>query len=167
MLTCVACASPEASNGPSALEPDDDPRGVLPVDTTLVLSPKEAALWEYRRTVDADLNADGKAERLVLAADVAVNEGGQPLWEDGHRWVVYVEEDSSRTLLYASLVQLGNVEATVTELEGALHVTIYERGPYRRQAWEVEYDGYGAVQLVGRAGGMVWDPRSGILEPSL
>jgi hypothetical protein len=144
VLTCAACAAPEEPRVPAAPEAapeaNAEPGIAVPVDSALAGASDEVASWQYRRAAEADLDADGQPERLVLTADAALGAGGEPMWEDGQRWAVYVESaDTLRTLLYARFVQFGSVEAAVTEGEGAPHVTIIERGPHRRQAWEVAY----------------------------
>jgi len=36
---------------------------------------------------------------------------GIPLWEDGHRWDVIVEDGDARTLLYGAFVPNGDADA--------------------------------------------------------
>jgi hypothetical protein len=66
-----------------------------------------------------------------------------PLWEDAHRWAVYVEpEKGERTLLYGGLVPNGFTEAAVLQ-EDQDHrrkVLVQERTPQQVRAMEVEYD---------------------------
>ena len=127
------------------------PQTAAPVDTARVHA-AEVGGWGYRREVSADLDGDGKLERLVIAADVAMGPTG-PLWEDAHRWAVYVEpEKGERTLLYGGLVPNGFTEAAVLQ-EDQDHrrkVLVQERTPQQVRAMEVEYD-KGKARLVSSA----------------
>ena len=71
---------------------------------------------------------------------------GQPLWDDGQPWQVYVEEPTGElTLLFARYVQLGTVTARVTLHEPDLPtaVLIIEHLPDGITLYEVEYRGPG------------------------
>jgi hypothetical protein len=111
--------------------------------------------WEYRTTVVADLDADGVPERLILTSDVYVTEDGEPMWEDGHRWGVYVEEDDGkRTLVYGAFVPFGVVDAGVEVADSAQgrRIVILERGPTRARLLVAAYDGPGQVRRVEGTG---------------
>lgn len=125
------------------------------VDTARVTSVDTVAAWSYRRTLVADLDSDGVPERLVLTSDVYVAEDGEPMWEDGHRWAVYVEEDDGgRTLVYGAFVHLGTVEAAVSTgvSDRTRRIVILERGPTRARLLVAAYDGPGLHRLVEATG---------------
>jgi hypothetical protein len=88
----------------------------------------------------------------VIAADVAMGPTG-PLWEDAHRWAVYVEPPKGeRTLLYGALVPNGFTEAAVLG-EGddkRRKVLIQERTQEQVRSFEVEYD-HGKARLSSAA----------------
>lgn len=138
-----------------------------PVDSALVGSVDAVAGWAYRRGVEADLDADGGRERLVVAADVTLDAAGRPLWEDGHRWAVYVESpEGRRTLLYSAFVPNGFAEAALLEPDGGRrHVLVRERTPARVRDVEVEYTGPGAAHSTSSAEYRVelWLPGSAAL----
>ena len=120
---------------------ESNPLEAAPVDTARVKS-AEVPSWGYRREISADLDGDRKLERIVIAADVRVGPSG-PLWEDGHRWAVYVEpEKGARTMLYGAFVPNGFAEAAVTapDDDGKRRVLVQERTPQQVRALEVEYD---------------------------
>src|SRR5687767_16031769 len=48
--------------------------------------------WTYQQRVRANLDADGADETIVLIADVTSESRGRPLWDDRHRWEVYVAQ---------------------------------------------------------------------------
>lgn len=141
----TACANPATPPGPQEPNPLEAP----PVDAARVASPEVAAAFSYRRDVAADLDGDGRAERVVIASDVTLSPNGAPLWEDGHRWAVYVETaDGRRTLLYAAFVPNGFAEAAVlaADSEGKRRVLVQERTPGQARALEVEYLGSGIAK---------------------
>jgi hypothetical protein len=124
-----------------------NPTEAAPVDTARIHAP-EVATWGYRREISADLDGDGRLERVVIAADVAMGPTG-PLWEDAHRWAVYVEPaKGARTLLYGAFVPNGFAEAAVlgSADDRERRVLIQERTPKQVRALEVEYD-RGKVRL--------------------
>jgi hypothetical protein len=140
LLAAAACQRGGWSGG--------NPETAAPVDTARVHA-AEVGGWGYRREVSADLDHDGKLERLVIAADVAMGPTG-PLWQDANRWAVYVEPaDGQRTLLYGALVPNGFAEAAVLspDKDGRRKVLVQERTPAKVRAMEVEYD-RGKARLV-------------------
>ena len=81
--------------------------------------------WKYSRRASADLDADGKDESVVLIADVTLDKRGQPLWEDGHRWQMYVEDaKGNRTRMYARFVPNGSVTVRVASPQGGVRPTL-------------------------------------------
>ena len=141
----AACSPPPAEPPPATLT-------APPVDTdriTLV----EAQRWAYRRAVDADLDADGSAERIVLTSDVQVNATGAPLWEDGHRWAVIVEDGGERTLVYGAFLPNGHAEAAVLIPHATMRrdVLVRERTPDQSRVLVIAYDKPGTARTVSTA----------------
>ena len=102
--------------------------------------------WGYEQVTHVDLDRDGIEERVVVIANVELDESGQPLWEDGHGWQVYVEEpDSSRTYLYARFLPNGKLMAEVTDTSAAAgrrpSVLLLEQTPFTLALYEIQYDG--------------------------
>lgn len=131
--------------------PEEAGEPIPPVDTARITSVEEVASWLYRQTASVDLDGNGEAERVVIAADVEVGRDGVPLWEDGHRWAVYVEPDAGeRTLLYGAFVPNGFAEAVIVAADDVERprVLVLERTPQRIRAVEVEYDGPGLARSV-------------------
>jgi hypothetical protein len=130
-----------------------NPLSAPPVDSVRVGSAEQAAAWAYRREVSADLDGDGRAERVVLASDVTLGAGGRALWEDGHRWALYVESAGRRTMLYSAFVPNGHVEAAVLDASstGVRHVLVQERTPDQVRALEVEYRAPGEARASSSA----------------
>jgi hypothetical protein len=102
--------------------------------------------WRHRRVLDANIDGDSGQERIVLASDVTVNADGRPLWEDGHRWALFVEDDGQRTLLYGAFVPNGSAEAGVlAPANGRRRLLIQERTPQLSQTYVVSYEGPGVA----------------------
>jgi hypothetical protein len=106
--------------------------GTPAIDSARAGSADAAAAWGWRREARADLDGDGRPETVAIASDVTAGDDGLPLWEDGHRWAVYVEaETGRRTLLYSAFVPRGHAEAAILapDEEGRRHVLVQERTP--------------------------------------
>lgn len=149
-LTLAGCARSPEPSPPGRSEPT--PLTAPPVDSTRVRSADEPSAWGYRRELAVDLDGDAREERLVIASDVTLGPGGEPLWEDGHRWAVYVEAAGAaerRTLLFAAFVPNGFVEAAALAPNdaGRRRVLVQERTPHQLRALEIAYEGPGAARL--------------------
>lgn len=149
MAALAATLSCQAPPGP----PEDNPLAAPPVDARLNVSARDALGWGYRRELRADLSGDGSPEQVVLASDVVLNDRGLPLWEDGHRWAVVVRDGGRDTLVFASFVPNGFVEAAVltASSEGDRDLWIQERTPAQVRDIAVSYDGPGAARTVSAA----------------
>lgn len=131
------------------------PALATPVDSGSTVSADTAAAWAYRRTAVADLDGDAVPERLVVASDVFVTDDGEPLWDDVHRWAVYVEEDDGvRTLVYSAFAPPGGVSVAVgvPAETGRRRIVVVEQGPRRGRLLLAAYAGAGSVDLVAAAG---------------
>lgn len=104
--------------------------------------------WGLSRALEVDLDGDGEAERVVLAANVGLDGRGRPMWDDGQRWAVaIVEPDSSATLLYERFVQLGRIDVGTFDMGGLSQLLITESGPNGGESWRARYLGGGEVGL--------------------
>jgi hypothetical protein len=131
-----------------------NPLEAVPVDASRITEVDEVASWGYRREASADLDGDGRTELVVLTSDVELSTAGVPLWEDGHRWAVYVQGSArERTLLYGAFVPNGFVEAAISNSDdkGRRRVLVQERTPHQMRAFEVEYAGPGVVRASSSA----------------
>ena len=100
--------------------------------------------WMYAQRVTADFDGDDRDETAVLISDVTLDNGGAPLWEDGHRWQLYIEEpDGQMTRLYAKFVPRGRVTADVGVPSAGkeLYIVVVEHSPDRMGVYEYEYRG--------------------------
>ena len=153
MLALAACDPP----------PPNTPADAPPIDHERV-SLGDAVGWPLQRSLRADLDGDGVDERLVVASDVAVDDTGAPMWEDGHRWAVYVVDgpeaggettgaDSSRTLLYGRFLPMGQAEVAVTEpsVGEPPRVFVLSRSTARVTGEDIAYDGPGQARGLGGA----------------
>lgn len=106
--------------------------------------------WQYQQRVTADLDVDGTPEVAVLISDVSVDAKGQPMWEHGHRWQVYVEEpDGTRTYLYARFLPNGKLTAELTQPQStnAPTLTLVEQTPTNIAVYEIAYNGVGDAEI--------------------
>ncbi len=106
--------------------------------------------WEYQQEAHADFNGDGVVERAVLIANVQLADDGYPMWDDGQAWQLYIEEpDTTRTYVYARMVQLGRVTAHLTYAapDQGPTIMIMEQTPQELRIYEVTYRGIQQVEV--------------------
>lgn len=97
--------------------------------------------YEYQKVASADFDGDGVEEKVFLIANAAVV-NGEPQWDDGQTWQVYVEEPTGeRTYLFVRFEQLGMVEAVTARAEAnqAPKIVLIERTPWLVGAYEIQY----------------------------
>lgn len=149
-----------AESEPDRTEPN--PLQQPPIDPVLADSVSVSREWGYQQMVEVDLQGDGTTEVLVVAADVATSPTGEPYWEDGHRWMVRVDDDSESTQLFSGFVPNGQVEAGILTGDAGRHpVLIVQRTPFGIRFHEVEYLAPGDARLISSANYMMdqWVPR--------
>lgn len=142
VVALIALTALGACNANPSSAPSPNPLSALPIDSARVATVQATSSWSYRRQVSADLDGEGDPETIVLTADVTVTADGRVLWEDGHRWALYVEGDSGpATLLYSAFVPNGFVEVAILAPDdaGRRKILIQERTPSQLRALEVEY----------------------------
>ena len=155
----LLCCARDAPSGPNPLT-------APPVE--IPISAAEVLAWPYRQETSADLDGDRSAEVVILAADVSFSSAGVPLWEDGHRWALVIQDRDRPALAYAAFVPRGHVEAAVLQAssEGKREVLVQERTPERLRVLTLAYDGAGKIRSVSAAHDQVetWlpDARPGI-----
>mgnify|MGYP006143694407 CR=1 FL=1 len=165
MIVLAACGPGNPQPGAAERNPLEAP----PVDSARVGDVRQAAGWAYRRELSAELDGDGQAERIVLASDVEVRPDGVPLWEDGHRWMLFAETPAGeRTILYSAFVPNGFAEAAVLQADDRRRrrVLVQERTPGQLRSLEVEYRGPGNARSSSAAYYQVesWMPGSASLR---
>jgi hypothetical protein len=109
--------------------------------------------WAYTQRVSADLDIDGADESLVLISDVQLDERGQPMWEDGHRWQLYVQEsDGKVTRLYGRFIPNGKLTVDLSEPDAgaAPMIVAVEQSPDRIGVYEFRYRGPGRLEVFKR-----------------
>jgi hypothetical protein len=67
----------------------------------------------------ADVDGDGAPERVELAATVELDDRGQPLWEDGHTWMVGVRDGADTYPLVERFVPWGGAAFWIVDQDSA------------------------------------------------
>lgn len=149
LVACLACSETTPDDARQARE-GMATRNAVPDSIASMLDARVPAAkagdpgWLYAQRVSADFDGDGDDETAVLICDVGLDAGGAPMWEDGHRWQVYVEEkDGTITRLYARFIPNGKVTADVgiPSAGKELYIVVLEQSPDRIGVYEFEYRG--------------------------
>lgn len=158
-LVAVGCSQPTPEDAAIARTAAQDRAEAQP-DTVadLIQARVPAAVagdsgWRYQQQVVADIDGDDEDETVVLISDVTLDAGGQPLWEDGHRWQVYVREGDGRvTRLYARFLPNGKLTAELAmPPSGATHgIVLIEQTPSHIGVFEFRYRGPDRVNVYRR-----------------
>ena len=129
--------------------PPDASLGAL-IDTAIPGAEAGQEGWGYAQRAEADFDADGQVETAVLISDVTLDNRGAPLWEDGHRWQLYIEEPGGeRTYLFRRFLPNGKLTADVVRREsGTRSLLIEARTPDRIAVYEVKYSGPERLLLI-------------------
>ena len=119
-------------------------------DTAVAMAEAGQPGWKYQQRVSVDFDADGQLETAVLISDVAMDAAGMPLWEDGHRWQLYVDEPTGeRTYVYRQFLPNGSLTADVVRREsGTRTLLLVARTPQSIQMYEVKYSGPQRIVLM-------------------
>lgn len=134
------------------------------IDHTIATAAAGKDGWNYYRSGTADLNGDGTVERIVLATEVELV-GGQPAWDDGHHWQVYVESSGGvRTQLYTQRLQLGTLTLRLTGGTGGPKILLIEHLPDSIKVYEIVYEGSGQTEQRAVLHRQL-DPRGNLASP--
>jgi hypothetical protein len=141
LLACATEAPIEEPGTVAVSAPPAPPASLALIDTAFPPAVAGEEGWDFQQSVSGDLDGDGQAERVVLTARVELVRG-QPAWDDGQPWQVYVESSTgSRTYLYAQRLQLGTLTMRMTEPDSAHLPTVIllEQLPDRLRIIEVSF----------------------------
>lgn len=154
--------------GCTTADSEPNPLERPPIDTVRIGSVDEISRWAYRRSAEADLDGDGSVETVTLVSDVTLQQpSGRPLWEDGHRWGVFVEDGETKTILYGAFVPNGFVECAIgiEESDGTRPVLVLERSPVQLRVMDIAYrDGQARLRSDGHYQIGQWLPDSAMLR---
>jgi hypothetical protein len=166
-LACTANEQPNAAETTTAATKAAPPTIGL-VDSAQPLAVAGANGWNYQQSTTADLDGDGKSERVVLTARVEMMRG-RPVWDDGQPWQLYVEtDDKKRTYMYARYVQLGTLQLRLSDVDSARtrKIVILEHLPDRLAIYEGAYKGPDQLTTT-TAYEQILDPVGDLASPSL
>jgi hypothetical protein len=158
-LAATACSQPTPEDAAIARTSAQDRAEAMPDTVPDIIEARVPAAvagdtgWRYQQQVVGDIDGDGDDESVVLIADVMLDAGGQPLWEDGHRWQVYVREQDGRiTRVYARFLPNGSLTVDLAvPPSGAVHgIVLIERTPNHLGVYELRYRGPDNVEVYRR-----------------
>lgn len=150
--TDAQASTPVSVPTPTAMPTSDiaAPAAISLIDPQQPLTSADDPQWQFQRTATADFDGDGVEERAVLIARIELVDG-QPAWDDGQPWQMYIEEpDGTRTYVYARFLQLGSLEALLTgTIEAQVPgITLLERTPFSFAVYDVRYRGPQQVEVI-------------------
>lgn len=155
----VACSQPTPQDAAIARTAAQDRAHEVPDSIADLIQARVAPAvagdsgWTYQQQAMADIDGDGADETVVLISDAALNPSGQPLWEDGHRWQLYVREADGRTTrLYGRFLPNGKLTAHLANpASGAiLGIVLLEQTPHHIGVYEFRYRGPDDVDVYRR-----------------
>ena len=155
-LVALGCSQPTPEDAAIARASVQDRAEAMPDSVPDLIEARVPAAvagdsgWLYQQQAVADIDGDGDDETVTLISDVTLDAGGQPLWEDGHRWQVYVREPNGRvTRLYARFLPNGSLTADLAmPASGALlGIVLIERTPDHIGVYEIRYRGPDNVEV--------------------
>lgn len=155
----LGCSQPTPDDAAAAREGTAERAEAMPdtvADLVQARVPSAAAGdsgWMYSQQVTADIDGDDRDETVVLISDVTLDAGGTPLWEDGHRWQVYVrEQDGATTRLYGRFLPNGKLtaELVVPPAGRTLGIVLIEQSPVHIGVYEFRYRGPNQVEVFRR-----------------
>lgn len=157
VLTLVSCkrTTPEAAQEARVAMPERNAEAdsiTSMIDATVPSALAGDSGWKYAQRVTADLDGSGAEEEAVLMCDVALDARGRPLWEDGHRWQLYVRETGGKrevTRLFARFIPNGKVTAElgVPSAGSKNWIVLLVQSPERLGVYEFEYRGPGRADV--------------------
>lgn len=143
VLACAAAAALAACAAP------DPPETAQLVEPRVPLAVLGEGRWHHAHRAVADMNGDGSMETAVIMTDVEIGDDGQPIWEDGHHWQVYIEDGATgeRTYVYARFLPHGSLQAHLAwpQQDAPPTIVLVERTPWSFAAHEVHYGGPGSA----------------------
>jgi hypothetical protein len=133
--------------------PDSDtPKG--PTDRRP--SPQQPTPAVRIASASVDLAGDAAPEEIEIRADVELDAEGDPLWEDGHRWAVFVHDSRGEHRLVDEFVPQGRLSGWVVQPDSgrALLVVLRQSGTSGIvvRTFRADGEGYAAVDRVDATG---------------
>lgn len=90
----------------------------------------------FEKELVYDFNGDNNLDSLFLGANVALDDQGNPLWDDGQNWFVNIKILDSLHFIYSKSIQLGKVNVYFDEVENEIYVV--EDGPHQSEAFRLD-----------------------------
>ncbi|HWI51122.1 MAG TPA: hypothetical protein VNT01_03145 [Symbiobacteriaceae bacterium] len=140
LLLVAGCSQP-AANAPA-------PQVVNLVDPNYPPAVAGAPGWTYHKSLSADLDGDGAAEKVSITNNAYWDAERQQFgWDDGHPWHLYVEEpDGAKTYVFSGWVQMGQLDVILDEAKPGFYIVNARAGSL--QVYRVAYSGPGRAEAV-------------------
>lgn len=123
----AACAPhPPPSSAPRADAPTPPSAAVAraAASDTLIRPAVPRYAYTVLDSATVDVDGDGAAERVDLAATVELDSRGEPLWDDGHTWMVAVRDGAYTYPLVERFVPWGGAAFWIVAPDSAGPATI-------------------------------------------
>ncbi|HEX6910842.1 MAG TPA: hypothetical protein VF142_10625 [Longimicrobium sp.] len=121
----AACGAADADDSPA---PRADSASIAAVQSaagdTLIRPAAPRYPYTLLDSATADVDGDGAPERVELAATVELGGDGQPLWDDGHQWMVAVRDGADTYPLVERFVPWGGAAFWIVAEDGARSAAI-------------------------------------------
>lgn len=140
MMSCTSTAAETISNSPASQIIQS-----TPILDENFLTKNDWRKWQYRLSTRADINGDGKGEKVWVIADIKQDPNSsfdnvKWLYDEGAPWAVVIEtHEGEQTLVYLAWSQFGRVHAFVVDKENQSSVLIVNRQTGAIGIYELKY----------------------------
>ena len=107
LLAACGAAPPESRADPATPAQPSSAATQSATGDTLIRPATPRYPYTLLDSATADVDGDGDAERVELAATVELDARGEPLWDDGHQWMVAVRDGADTYPLIERFVPWG------------------------------------------------------------
>jgi len=158
LLLLVGCNQPAATTPAPGPVPEPVPtpapapapaaQAVNLIDPNYPPAVAGAPGWEYHKSLSADLDGDGTAEKVSITNNAYWDAQRQEFgWDDGHSWHVYVQEpDGAKTYVFSGWVQLGQLDVILDEAKPGFYIV--NSRPGSLGVYRVTYSGPARAEAV-------------------
>lgn len=90
----------------------------------------------FEKELVFDFDGDDQLDSLFLGADVAVDDNGNPMWDDAQNWFINLKFRDSLKTVYSKSIQLGKVNVYFDEIKNDIY--LIEDAPFQKGIYKLD-----------------------------